>query len=125
MPVGDGSIPPTPLPTKLSNMKGTGVLDEVWRKNSKARLENEDKIWIANNSTPRSSDNVINLHCSLCSGRLQKIKSTTIEGLAVNLQIPTYRCKVCHSRYIGWNNDLHHENNPELKAEVIIYESPV
>lgn len=60
------------------------------------------------------------LFCSLCSGKLVKSKKSTYsESLHIN--IPTYKCEICKSKYSGFVPFVRHESKSDLLAEIIEY----
>lgn len=96
------------------------ALDDIHQYNFHAELGNEQKD-IERNKL-RQSNAPIFLLCKLCESRLQKKKPIEKDiGFGNIIQVPSYSCKTCHTKYWGFLPHVKHIDNPEIEAEVIEY----
>ncbi len=68
-----------------------------------------------------NSDATYFLFCKLCDGKLVKKKNIKEELIGVTIEIPSYSCSICKSKYKGFLPHVTHISKPDIEAQVVTY----
>lgn len=67
---------------------------------------------------------ITKLYYGLCSAELFPTKPKKVEGIAIDVSIPVWRCRFDRSLWVGYGTNVSHVDKPTVKAIVSSLELP-